>query len=377
MTGRSPSIPSTWDGVLMTVVAAGVAVGSWVWCTAELAGWSAAGHWPQVSLAELAAALGRLPRHLGDPRRAWPPYRQGELPGPGWFYVWATINGLAAGAGVFVFGRRRGRGRRRRGGGRWAVRSDLRSVTTCRSGRPGRLVLGRTGPTGRLVATEARHSVLVLGPTQSGKTSGLAIPAILEWEGPVVAASVKADLASHSLGWRSARGPCWVFDPTGASGLSPLAGWSPLSAASSWSDAQRVASWLVEATPGRRGLADAAFWYSTAAKQLAPLLLAAERGGLAMADVVRWTDAEEFGEPLRLLETAGEEPAAGALEACAGREERIRSSVGTTLETVLAPFADPVVAASTARTDVAVGDLIAGPGTLFLCGPTQEQSRVQ
>jgi type IV secretion system protein VirD4 len=36
--------------------------------------------------------------------------------------------------------------------------------------------------------------VIVIAPTQSHKTTGLAIPALLEWEGPVLATSVKTDL---------------------------------------------------------------------------------------------------------------------------------------------------------------------------------------
>jgi type IV secretion system protein VirD4 len=138
-----------------------------------------------------------------------------------------------------------------------------------------------------------------------------------------------------------------------------------------------MAAWLVDSTPGRRGMADAAFWYATAAKQLAPLLLAAERGGYSIAEVARWTDCQDFDEPLRVLDTCGEERAAVALAACAGREERIRSSVATTLETVLAPFEDPVVAAATAATDLSIRDVLTQRGTLYLCGPTQEQYRVQ
>ena len=124
-------------------------------------------------------------------------------------------------------------------------------------------------------------------------------------------------------------------------------------------------------------MADAAFWYASAAKQLGPLLLAAERGGLAMSEVAAWTNAGEFDEPIALLELSGENEAASALAACAGRDDRIRSSVTTTLETVLAPFEDPAVAASTAMSDWRIPDLFGRPSTLYLCGPSHEQQRVQ
>jgi type IV secretion system protein VirD4 len=205
----------------------------------------------------------------------------------------------------------------------------------------------------------------------------LAVPAILEWHGPVIATSVKDDLAAATRSWRSQQGPCWAFDPTGTSGLRPLAGWSPLAACGDWSAAQRVAGWLVDGTPARTGMADAAFWYSAAAKQLAPLLLAAERGAMSMWDVVRWTNTGDFDEPGRLLQLTGDGPAAMALAACEARDPRILSSVATTLETVLAPFEDPVVAASTAATDIDLARLLDERGTLYLCGPSHEQHRVQ
>jgi type IV secretion system protein VirD4 len=246
--------------------------------------------------------------------------------------------------------------------------------------KAGRLAVGRlpgvlTG--GRVLATEARHSVLVIGPTQSGKTTGLAVPALLEWKGPVIATSVKDDLAASACPWRCRRGPCWIFDPTATSGLHPLARWSPLAACDDWSGAQRTAGWLVDATPARAGMADAAFWYAAAAKQLAPLLLAAQRGDAGMAGVVRWTNSTDFDEPVRLLELSGEGDAAMALAACAGRDDRIRSSVATTLETVLAPFEDPVVARWTSDSDVSLGELLDSEGSLFLCGPSHEQHRIQ
>jgi type IV secretion system protein VirD4 len=133
---------------------------------------------------------------------------------------------------------------------------------------------------------------------------------------------------------------------------------------------------MVDATPARSGLGDGAFWYAAAAKQLAPLLLAARCGGTDMAAVVRWTNTEEWDEPAGLLELAGQNEAGAALAACANRDERIRSSVGTTLETVLAPFEDPVVVRSTAGGDIDPALLLEGSHTLYLCGPSYEQARL-
>jgi type IV secretion system protein VirD4 len=107
------------------------------------------------------------------------------------------------------------------------------------------------------------------------------------------------------------------------------------------------------------------------------LLLAARCGGLGMADVVRWTNAGEWDEPAALLEGAGQREALGAWLACEARDERIRSSVGTTLETVLAPFEDPFVVASTAGPEIDPRVFLTGANTLYLCGPSFEQGRLQ
>ncbi len=376
----------------VVAVLAGVsgALAAGAWLTGQLAALVVWGRWPPVPVTAGVSVLARLPAHLGAPRGAWPPAYRSDIPG--------TVPLMAAGAGVLavvvgaavaaagwqrmgrphppVPARRRlhaGRDRLHAAGGRWATPRDLR-VLLVAGAVPGRLVLGRVRR--RLVATEAHHSVLVLGPTQSGKTTGLAVPALLEWEGPAVATSVKDDLLAATAGWRGRQGRCWVFDPTGAAGAAG-AGWSPLQGAEDWSAAQRMAAWLIDATPARRGLADGDFWYAAAAKQLAPLLRAARLGDGSMADVVRWTNTGCFDEPAGLLDMTGEVRAAVALEACAAREERIRSSVATTLETVLAPFEDPTVAARTARADVDPAALLTGHNTLYLCGPSHEQVRVQ
>jgi type IV secretion system protein VirD4 len=391
------------DAAVLVAVAACLVVGAWAWASGQLAAWLAAGRWPGIPVWAGVGILIHLPSHLTDPRAAWPAAVQGRLPGPALLYGCALVVLCGAGATGWLVARlgvalaRRSPGRRpgwpggirtpasrRRTtarGAHWAGRRDTRDLRARRSNRASRLILGRPSGSSRfgctVIATEARHSVLVVGPTQSGKTTGLAVPALLEWRGPVIATSVKDDLATTTLAWRSQQGPCWVFDPTRSSGLRGVAGWSPLAECADWSAAQRLASWLVEATPARTGMSDAAFWYAAAAKQLGPLLLAAEHSGATMADVVRWTNTGALDEPRHLLDLADEPEASLALAACEARDPRILSSVATTLETVLAPFEDPVVARSTSRAEIDLDALAAGRGTLYLCGPSHEQHRVQ
>jgi type IV secretion system protein VirD4 len=162
---------------------------------------------------------------------------------------------------------------------------------------PGRLTLGRVD--GRLVATEPQVSLAVVGPTGCGKTTGFAVPALLEWAGPVICTSVKTDLIRATIRHRSSLGKAWVFDPSGATVTDDNPGglgstWSPLGTCSAWGGAIRMAEWLCEAAQPRRDtVTDKDYWYSQACKALGPHLHAAAMSGRTMRDVLRWVDRQE------------------------------------------------------------------------------------
>jgi type IV secretion system protein VirD4 len=238
-----------------------------------------------------------------------------------------------------------------------------------------RIVLGSHGRF--LLAAESNQSVLLVGPTQSGKTSGLAIPAILEWDGPVVATSVKSDLVRGTIEVRRRRGMVELYDPTGATGLEST-GWSPLTTAKTWTGAKQLASAFCSVARSDGGMEEAGFWYASAEKLLAPLLLAAASAGESIADVVRWIDDEELHEPLLALELAGVPDALRAARTSFAREERQRSSVFATAETIVAGFADPGVAASAMGGGIDPAALVDGSArTLYCCAPAREQERLR
>ena len=277
-------------------------------------------------------------------------------------------------------------GGRRRSPARWATTGDLRPLTVGldRAGMPprGRLVLGRAGR--RLVAAEPAQSVIVFGPTQSHKTSGFAVPALLEWRGPVLAASVKTDLIDRTIGHRGRCGEVRCYDPSGSTGLASVS-WSPLASSRTWPAARRSASALTEvAKVWVGGMGDGDFWYATAARMLGPLLFAAAFGARTMADVVRWVDTHEESEVLELLAAAGVPEALDAARSAFGKEERQRSSIYTTVETLLEPFADtaptigswPGERTSADLPSVDPGRLVGAENTLYLCAPAHDQRRL-
>ena len=272
-------------------------------------------------------------------------------------------------------GARRGRVQ----GARWASKRDLRALHVS-SAQPGRLILGRQGR--RLIAAEDRASVVVVGPsTISLKTTGFAIPSLLEWDGPVVATSVKSDLLLTTIERRRSLGKAMVFDPTGVTGIESVKA-TPLSGCGSWRGAMRVAHWLASSarSAGSSGLEDGDFWYAAAEKLLSPLLFAAAVSGGEMADVIRWLNdgAEAEQEVTGRLAEAGSDDALSAWNANWNREERQRSSIYTTAETIIAAFADPRVLDASSRADYTPAELLDGrANTLYLCAPAHEQERLR
>ena len=271
----------------------------------------------------------------------------------------------------------RGRPRGAPPGARWARRRDLKPLrVAAESAPPGRLLLGVLPGVARLtgLAAEPAQSLVVIGPTQSGKTTSLAVPAILGWRGPVLAASVKSDLLRHTLGTRARQGQVWCIDPTGSTGARAST-WSPLIGCHRWPEACRAAAELCEAAKGEGTTADGEFWYATAGKLLAPLFAAAALDGRTMADVVRWVDTQEAGEVATILERCAPPEVLHAAEATWCRDERTKSSVYTTAETVLAPFAHgpPGPQAGTFEPE----HLLGGSHTLYLCAPAHDQRRLR
>jgi type IV secretion system protein VirD4 len=359
--------------LLAGLAAAGVLLG----LTGQLSGRLFGGTWPPVEPSDVAAIVLSYPHHLGDPAQAWPARARGLVPGPVAFYATLAALLLPALAATTWLSARRGKRGRTAHDARWARPRDLRLLRTIGRGS-GRLTLGRVN--GRLVSAEPRQSAIVIGPTQTGKTTGFAIPAILEWPGPVLATSVKTDLLSETLKARSSLpgAKTWVYDPTGSTGH-PAAGWTPLMQCLTWQGAQRTADWLVRAArPTSSGIEGAAFWYAAAAKLLAPILLAAACSGGSMAQVVQWLDSQEKEPVLHALQANNEEDAATAFDAISMWDERTRGSVYATAQTILIAYTDPGVLASAMSAELRAQYLLDGAShTAYLCAPAHEQRRLQ
>jgi len=247
-----------------------------------------------------------------------------------------------------------------------------------RAPEPGRLIPGTHR--GRTIAAQARASTLVVGPSQSGKTTGLVVPALLEWQGPALSTSVKSDVVKDTHAARAARGEVRVFDPTDSTGL-PSTPWSPLTASGSWEGARRTAARLLGVGEQGARSADETFWRPAGARFLAPLLLAAAHGDLSMREVLAWISTLAEEEPSELLYSCrapGAKPALEALESVWEADPRFRSSLVQTVATALDAFQEPqIAAADIAGSRIGARWLLQGENTLYLISPADDQRRLR
>jgi type IV secretion system protein VirD4 len=370
----------------------GLALIIWVW--GGLAGWLFGGGWPASGPGLALEVLVRIPAHLRAPRDAWPPASRALLPGAG--ACWLTLAGVIAGA----VGLARAAGRALDGfgpgtdrGQAWAGRGELRLLTRGRrregtspvrlgprarsDSGGGRLVLGRSR--GRLLHAERRHALVAFGPPQSGKSAGLAVPALLEWNGPVVASSVKTDLLATTVARRRQLGRVYVFDPFELGGMRSHT-WSPLHAAATW-DGALESAWRLAAAGelDQRGVEGGDFWAVAAEQRLAPLLLAAATTGLGMDAVVRWAYGQDAGGLHRTLLALGQttcdpdriddaNAAYDANRAFEAQADRTRSSIEGTVQALLRAYRFSRVARSASSSQITPARLLDEAATLYVVG---------
>ncbi len=378
------------DTAVLVAVGTAIALGAVLWLWGGIAGVAFGNGWAGPRAGQLPGVLIALPGHLSNPAGAWPASERSRLPGPAGFYAALLVPGGAALMLGVLAARRSGAGLRRfaRGGAKWASAADLKVLReragharAGRSGaghaRAGRLVLGRHNR--HLLRAEHRHALVAFGPPQSGKSAGLAVPALLEWDGPAVASSIKTDLLSATLARRRALGRAFIFDPFELAGT-PSHTWSPLHGACTWDGALEVA-WRMAAAGelDQRGVEGGDFWAVAAEQRLAPLLYAAAGSGAQIDTVVRWTygqGSRELHDALaRRTEMAGDEAelagahaAYDAVRAFETQADRTRSSIEGTAQALLRAYRFARVAHSARSCEITADRLLDETATLYLIG---------
>ena len=206
------------------------------------------------------------------------------------------------------------------------------------------------------------HSLLVVGPTQSGKTSSLVVPAILRWHGPLVVTSVKRDVISLTTPWRRALGTITQLEP----GLLDGATWDPLEGVTTHLDALGVARDLVLGERSRTS-SESEFWNALAVKLLGALIFQTkERGGTVHDLVVSVEERSFLHEPPRSRDESVER----VLRTFGDHEARTLDAVATTVEAMLVPWQLRQPLAS-------LKEFLEGENTMYLVAPRHEQRRFE
>jgi type IV secretion system protein VirD4 len=250
------------------------------------------------------------------------------------------------------------------GQGQDAARDQFRRLEEIRAGRAG-MYMGRLAMQPDWVTARPDAALLVLGPPRKGKTSGLVIPNVLAWPGPVISTSVKPDVLEATVTTRSQLGRCWLFDPAGTSTLPRTANlgyaeialpeverlrWSPAVGCESWDVAHRIAARLVRVAKTAKSLSEGAFWSERSAALLAPLLHAAALDGRGIRAVAEWVRRRAAADATDILREhtsdVGAEIAADTLHGILSGNDRELMSHWSTADSALSAYRSAAALAS-------------------------------
>ncbi|NED97138.1 type IV secretory system conjugative DNA transfer family protein [Phytoactinopolyspora alkaliphila] len=228
------------------------------------------------------------------------------------------------------------------------------------------------------VWTSCEDSIVLLGPTRSGKGLHVVIDMILDAPGAVVTTSTRPDNLTVTLNARSRVGPVAVFDPQKlAAGIDAGLRWSPVRGCENPQTAMIRAQGLASDTglhTGSVGVENASYWQGQTEAVLRGLLHAAALDERTVKDLYRWSlDPVKAAEAVRIMHNS-EVAATGwadSLDAIIAMDERTRSNVWSGVRQALAGLADPRVLATVTPTPGEQFDpeaFIAEQGTLYLLG---------
>ncbi|MGH2843491.1 MAG: type IV secretory system conjugative DNA transfer family protein [Solirubrobacteraceae bacterium] len=221
------------------------------------------------------------------------------------------------------------------------------------------------------------RAVLVIGPSQSGKTSSVIVPTLLDYPGPVVSTSTKPDVLRATMSARCDRGQLWQFDPTGhapdITGVQTLR-WSPLSCSAHWDGALLMARAMVDGSGAGVGTTDGTHWTKRAQALLAAILHAAATSDAPMRTVIGWVTSHDIDQPLAALrEHAGAPLALDVLSGVANTEERERSSIFSATADALDAYTSQAALDAAAAENFDADRFVTSHDAVYIYAPAESQ----
>ena len=293
---------------------------------------------------------------------------------------------------IVVIGMRRTFKVKSSGQGAWASFEDIKVANLF---APSGAVLGKFD--GEIVAFDGPEHQLLIGASRSGKGRGHVVPTLLATPHSTLVIDVKGELADGdprhdfpgTAGFRETLGPVARFRPTQSDSIRI----NPLFEIPRGADEVRAAQNFTDVLFGaHEDRQPKDFWLRSASNLVAPVILHVlyaeplERKTLAVVREKLRNMAQTAEEMRRTLHRKN--PATGqpevhpevlhAAESFLSAEERMRSGVQATAESMFGLFADPLIAANTATSDFRLSDLMCGdrPVTLYLQPPSSDVQRL-
>lgn len=311
------------------------------------------------------------------------------IPGDSPLFYWVLVGVvLLAVISVVVVGVRARRGRLARRGREPGVRKEpwatkavvAKELSESAAARRDRVrVQAKTAfylgtSAGRPAYKATEDSLALYGPSRSGKTTGIVVPAILDAPGPLVTTMTRPETVEITYTARNGlpSSHVWRFDPQQMTSLGSELRWSLFSGCCDPLIARTRATALAKGTG--RGIAAGDFWELRTIQVLEGLLHAAALCEASIQDLRRWaTSPENARDALTVLKSA---PRASlgwstSLAAIIASDPRHRDSVWSGVAAAMAPLALPSVAEicdDPKSTGFDIEEFLNGPNTLYVLG---------
>ncbi|EOT03106.1 type IV secretory system conjugative DNA transfer family protein [Streptomyces noursei] len=208
------------------------------------------------------------------------------------------------------------------------------------------VLLGELEPAGpELRGSDEDTYTAVMAP-RAGKTTAVAVPAMLEAPGAALLTSNKSDAYTLTRRAREGRGTAWTMDLQSVAYAPRELWWDMIASARSIEGATRLAGHFVNASADARAADD--FWGKAGQNTLVALFHAAALSGATVLDVLRWLDTPTDRAPINALKTHNPALAsrlaatvAGAVETRDGIYETARQATSCLLDPAIAAWVTP------------------------------------
>ena len=185
--------------------------------------------------------------------------------------------------------------------------------------------------------------LLVMAPPRTYKTAFLA-DVIIEYPGPVLATTTKADIYNLTSAVRAHIGPVHVFNPQHIGGVPSTFRWDPIDGCEDPATAIRRADAFAFAV-SQKGVEDGSFWSAKASDYLRGYFHAAALADYDLRTVAAWVSGADPDVPERILAAAGAHHWAVTLSELRSEAQKTTATVRMVMSRALAFMADPALAA--------------------------------